>query len=85
MDGFAARLKELRETAGLTQGQLAEKAGLSKAGIADLEQGRNRPSWDTVQALCNALGVSCEEFQREPAKREPQGRGRPAGKKGKGK
>ncbi len=76
-DGFGARLKELRESQGLTQPDLAGRAGLTKAGIANLEQGRREPSWATVQALAAALGVSCEEFTRPPAEREPAGPGRP--------
>jgi transcriptional regulator with XRE-family HTH domain len=75
---FGLRLKELREAAGLTQPQLAEKAGQSKAGIANLEQGRYDPSWSTVQALAGALGVDCRAFQRPPAGTAPRGRGRPA-------
>jgi transcriptional regulator with XRE-family HTH domain len=74
---FGRRLKELREQAGLTQPQLAERARLSKGGIADLEQGRREPSWSTVQALCSALGVSSEAFNQEPAERPEVGRGRP--------
>jgi transcriptional regulator with XRE-family HTH domain len=63
---FARRLKVLREGAGLTQSQLAERAGLHLGAVFKLEQGRREPSWATVQALCVALGVSCEEF-RAPA------------------
>jgi transcriptional regulator with XRE-family HTH domain len=74
---FGRRLKELREQAGLTQPQLAERANLSKAGIADLEQGRREPAWSTVQALCAALGVSCEAFNQPPAERPDAGPGRP--------
>ena len=74
---FGKRLKELREQAGLTQPQLAERAKLSKAGIANLEQGRTSPVWATVQALCSALGVSTEAFNQEPAERAETGRGRP--------
>jgi transcriptional regulator with XRE-family HTH domain len=79
-DDFAARLKELRENAGLTQGQLAEKAGLSKGGIANLEQGIREPSWGTVQALAAALGVDCLAFTSPPADagKVPSPRGRPA-------
>ena len=76
-EAFAGRLKELREGKGLTQPQLAERAGMTKAGIADLEQGRRKPSWETVLALAKALGVSCEEFTKAPAEREPAGPGRP--------
>lgn len=74
---FGLRLKELREQAGLTQPQLADRAKLSKAGVADLEQGRREPSWSTVQALCAALGVSCEAFNQEPADRPETRPGRP--------
>jgi len=81
---FAGRLKELREQAGLTQQQLGEKAGLHKLTVAKLEQGIREPTWATVQVLVEALGLSCEAFMRAPAKRRPQGRGRPANKKRKG-
>jgi transcriptional regulator with XRE-family HTH domain len=74
---FAGRLKELREQAGLTQPELADKAGLSKAGIADLEQGRREPSWATAVALAGALGVAVTAFLQQPAPRQQTGRGRP--------
>jgi transcriptional regulator with XRE-family HTH domain len=74
---FAGRLKELRERAGLTQQALADKAGLSKAGIADLEQARREPSWSTAVALAEALGVDCRAFLQDPAPRPQTERGRP--------
>jgi transcriptional regulator with XRE-family HTH domain len=74
---FAARLKELREAAGMTQQQLAEQAGMHKLSVAKLEQGIREPGWATVQMLANALGGSTEAFRTPPAEREPQGRGRP--------
>ena len=48
---FAGRLKELRAARGWSQKQLAEAAGMSAAGIADLEQERREPAWRTVLAL----------------------------------
>ena len=68
---FADRLRDIREAAGLSQAQLAEKAGMHRFGVSKLEQGLRAPSWATVQALAAALGVSCEEFQvaGEPAAR----------------
>lgn len=74
---FGPRLKELRTAAGLTQPELAEKAGMSKGGIADLEQGRNQPAWETVLKLAAALGVDCKAFQQQPADPDPARRGRP--------
>src|SRR5215510_4770612 len=63
---FAGRLRELREQAGLTQKDLADRAGVSKATVADLEQGRYAPSWPTVVSLAEALGVVCTAFLQQP-------------------
>jgi transcriptional regulator with XRE-family HTH domain len=74
---FGPRLKELREAKGLTQPELAERAGMNRFGIAKLEQGVSRPHWDTVVALCQALEVDCNAFMQEPSTRKPAGPGRP--------
>jgi DNA-binding XRE family transcriptional regulator len=76
--GFAQCLKKLRESAGLTQQQLAEKADLYQFSIAKLEQGVQEPTWPTVLALAKALEVDCLAFQQTmPAVAEPRGPGRP--------
>lgn len=77
VEWFASRLKELREARGLTQPQLAEMAGMNRFGVAKLEQGVTKPTWETVLALCQALGVDCTSFAQEPAERPPVGPGRP--------
>jgi DNA-binding XRE family transcriptional regulator len=74
---FAGRLRELREEAGLTQTDLAGKAGLTREGVAQLETGRRKPAWETVLALCEALGCSCEAFTQPPAERTAASPGRP--------
>ena len=61
-ESFGSRLRRLREAAGLTQEELAERAGLSPMAIGMLERGqRRRPYPYTVQALGAALGLSEEE------------------------
>ena len=67
---FAYKLRELREAADLTQGELAERAGLDRVTVARFEAGTHPPSWPSIQALADALGVTCEAF------REPRRRGR---------
>ena len=67
--GFSARLKELRESAALTQEGLAERAGLYKFSVAKLEQGVREPTWATVLALASALGVECGAFARTPRRK----------------
>jgi len=75
---FGGRLRELREGAGLTRKQLADKAGLrSEKGIRDIEQGLRMPYWDTVLAVCDALDVTPDAFIVQPEEREPPGPGRP--------
>jgi transcriptional regulator with XRE-family HTH domain len=76
--GFGARLRALREQAGLTQGVLAERAGCNPFTVAKLEGGRQEPAWPLVLALARALGVSCEAFNGaasgEPPQARPRGR-----------
>jgi transcriptional regulator with XRE-family HTH domain len=59
---FGARLRRLREAAGLTQEELASEAGLTAKAISMLERGeRRRPHPHTVRSLANALGLPEEE------------------------
>jgi transcriptional regulator with XRE-family HTH domain len=56
---FGTRLKRLREAAGLTQEELASRAGLTAKAIGALERGeRRRPYPHTVRSLADALGLS---------------------------
>jgi transcriptional regulator with XRE-family HTH domain len=85
--GFAQQLRALREAAGLTQQQLAERAGYYLYSIAKLEQGVQEPTWPTVLALAQALGVEVQAFvvkrdhgedgSGSEAVSEKRGRGRP--------
>ncbi|MBB5871048.1 putative ATPase/transcriptional regulator with XRE-family HTH domain [Allocatelliglobosispora scoriae] len=57
-DGFAARLRHLRAGAGLTQSDLAQRAGVGVRTVRDLEAGRAvRPQRSTVELLGSALGL----------------------------
>jgi DNA-binding XRE family transcriptional regulator len=69
---FGPVLKALREKAGMTQEQLADKAGVPVATIRDLEQGRRTdPSWSTICNLATGLEVDLNTLaQAAPAPRE---------------
>ena len=59
---FGARLRRLREATGLTQEELAGRAGLSAKNISDLERGeRKRPYPHTVRSLADALKLPEDE------------------------
>lgn len=66
VDDFRIKLKSLREAGGLTQRELADRAGLSLQGIRSLEQGIRRPSADTVRRLATVLGVEVQELLMVP-------------------
>ncbi len=56
------RLRQFREEAALTQGELAERAGLSLRGVSDLERGlRTAPRLETVRMLADGLGLTAEK------------------------
>lgn len=63
---FAARLKELREQAGISQYELAKRASLSKQAVSLIETGKREPGWKTVVKIARALGVPVGAFDVEP-------------------
>jgi predicted ATPase/DNA-binding XRE family transcriptional regulator len=57
--GFGELLRRYRVAAGLTQEQLAERAGVSTRGVSDLERGAHGlPRKDTLQLLLDALALA---------------------------
>jgi transcriptional regulator with XRE-family HTH domain len=59
---FGLLLRQYRAAAGLSQEELAERAGLSKRGISDLERGQRRsPHPATVRRLAEALDLDGAE------------------------
>jgi transcriptional regulator with XRE-family HTH domain len=59
---FGRLVREKRGIEGLSQDGLAEKSGLTKARISDIETGKiANPQAKTVDALCVALDISREE------------------------
>lgn len=71
--GFGDLLRRHRNAAGLTQEDLAERAGLNPDTISLLERGeRRRPHRYTMQSLAEALGLSQRDRSRfETAARMP--------------
>lgn len=56
-------LREARDLRGLTQEQLADRAGVDQATISNLENGRVQfPSWDTVARVCGVLKVKPQDI-----------------------
>ena len=57
------KIKRLREEKGLTQDQLAKKAGLHRVTVAQIEADmRKNPDLSTRKKLAKALGVPITEL-----------------------
>jgi predicted ATPase/transcriptional regulator with XRE-family HTH domain len=75
---FGTRLRRARESAGLTQEALAERAGLTPNSVGALERGEHRhPYPATVRALAEALGLT--ELERAALARSVPMRNRTTG------
>ena len=62
--GLGARIRALREDAGMTQRELAEAAGMRRGAsdISEIERGKHAAAWVVLVALADALGASMDEF-----------------------
>jgi transcriptional regulator with XRE-family HTH domain len=64
---FGKQLQRLRTSRGLTQEQLAVKAGLVRVYVTKLEQGEHDPTLTMLVRLAKALRVSVTELLGESA------------------
>lgn len=58
----AEAVRTARSTAGMTQFDLAVRAGVSPASVHRIEAGRQRPTAATLVVLADALGVPPESL-----------------------
>ncbi|HEV7229020.1 helix-turn-helix transcriptional regulator [Brevundimonas sp.] len=59
---LGSHLKEVRTAAGLTQAELAERAGVSRKTINTVENGVFVPSTTLALLLARTLGVTVEDL-----------------------
>jgi transcriptional regulator with XRE-family HTH domain len=60
MVGFGERAKSLRNGAGLTQVQVAERLHISKAMVSSYETGIRLPSYDVLIKFASLYGVTTD-------------------------
>lgn len=74
---MGARVRQWRKKRGMTQEQLAERAGVSPSYLGHIERGTRIASINTIVELCTALDVTPNDLlgikgmmeEREEAKR----------------
>jgi transcriptional regulator with XRE-family HTH domain len=66
-DSFPPNLRRVRHQAGLSQEELAFRAGVTRNYVGGLERGEKSPTLRTLDKLAEALGTSPLDLLREPA------------------
>ena len=59
---LAIRIKELRDQKGISQEELAHRAGLSRTGMGFVETGKRWPRLDTLMKVAQGLNVTVDEL-----------------------
>ncbi|MCY3870800.1 MAG: helix-turn-helix transcriptional regulator [Gemmatimonadetes bacterium] len=57
---FSDNLKKIREIKGLSQAELAKRAGLQPSAVSHFETGRRAPSFDNLKRLADTLEVTTD-------------------------
>jgi transcriptional regulator with XRE-family HTH domain len=71
MPSVGDRVREAREKRGLTQEKLAERTGLSKGFLSDVENGNSDISSENLLKVADALGANLDYLLRGEAPRSP--------------
>ncbi len=64
------RIKELRETANMSQKDLSYASDLDRSYIASVENGQRNVSIVNIEKIANALGVTLKQFFNDAKFRE---------------
>jgi transcriptional regulator with XRE-family HTH domain len=70
--GLGAWLKALRERAGLSQQELADRIGVDQASVSRWENGRGEPGVSIAGELADALGVDVHTLAHPPTPKPPE-------------
>ena len=64
---FAANLRRLRHTKGISQEDLAYEADVNRTYLSKLEKGVSYPGLEIIAKLADALGIEPAELLRLPS------------------
>lgn len=59
---FGIRLRDVRQAAGISQEELASRAGLDRTYVSGCERGKRNPSLKTMAKLAQALNINLMDF-----------------------
>jgi len=61
---FGEKVRKLRRARGLSQEELAFRAGIHRNYLGGIERGERNPALDNIAAIAKALGVDLSELVR---------------------
>ncbi len=56
------KIRDMRQQKGLTQLELARKAKVAQSTLSYIEKGAKTPRFETLNALCSAMGITLFEL-----------------------
>ncbi|HEV2387570.1 MAG TPA: helix-turn-helix domain-containing protein [Candidatus Acidoferrales bacterium] len=62
VENIGLRIRQLRETRGMTQSQLQARSGVSRSYLSRIESGQMTPSLGTLEKIAESLGVGLNRF-----------------------
>ncbi|OCB50829.1 hypothetical protein A5722_32330 [Mycobacterium vulneris] len=70
---FGATVRRLRDSRSMTQADLAERVGLGRTSMTNLERGNQNPPLSVLPLLAHGLGISLSELiaEVESSRRSP--------------
>ena len=70
-EALGRRIRSQRKLLGMTQEELAEKAGVSCSFIGHIERGTRKLSLETLVRLSDAMNISCDALLQDSLKTAP--------------
>ena len=52
------KIQKKRQELGITQGELAKRAGIAQSTLSYIEKNKKRPQFDTMSVVCRVLGIT---------------------------
>ncbi len=71
-EAIGRRIRQLRDSLGLTQTEFARKASLSQAAISQFEEGNRLPSMQAVEKIASALHVPLTAILADPGQSDAE-------------
>lgn len=71
IDDISERISDIRSESGLTQKELADRAGITQGALSQIENGNRTPTLLVLRKLARALNISVEDLIGEPTYEYP--------------